>query len=36
MKKILKSLAKIVLMLLGLTAAVSATDTSIQKKIHWL
>ena len=36
MKKILKSLAKIVLMLLGLTAVVSATDTSIQKKIHWL
>ena len=33
MKNILKPLAKIVLIPLGLTAATSATDTVIQKKI---
>ena len=32
MKSVVKPLAKIVLMLIGLTAAISATDAAIQKK----
>ena len=32
MKSVVTPLAKIVLMLLGLTAAISATDAAIQKK----
>ena len=34
MKSVLKPLAKIVLILLGLTTAASATDETIQSKIH--
>ena len=36
MKNVLSSLAKSVLIPLGLTAAASATDTAIQKKIYGL
>ena len=40
MKNVVKPLAKIVLMLIGLTAAISATDAAIQKKkkkkIYWI
>ena len=32
MKSVVKPLAKIALMLIGLTAAISATDAAIQKK----
>ena len=35
MKNVLKPLAKSVLVALGLTAAASATDVAIQKKIFW-
>ena len=36
MKDILKSLAKVSLVLLGLTAAASATDAAIHKKIRFI
>ena len=36
MKDILKSLAKGFLILLGLTAAASATDTAVHKKIRFI
>ena len=35
MKNVLKTLAKSVLIPLGLTAAASATDAAIQKKLFW-